>query len=137
MVDLNKLAKPGSPEELLVRRIDLGRLPRHVAIIMDGNGRWAKARSMPRVEGHRERVASVRDTVEAAAQLELEVLTLYAFSVENWKRPRFEVWTLMNLLKEYVRRELETLIKNNIRFQVIGRMEELDPSVVRELRHAL
>ena len=137
MVDLTKLAKPGSPEELLVRRIDLGRLPRHVAIIMDGNGRWAKARSMPRVEGHREGVASVRDTVEAAAQLELEVLTLYAFSVENWKRPRFEVWTLMNLLKEYVRKERETLVENGIRFQVLGRWRDLDPSVVREIETTL
>jgi undecaprenyl diphosphate synthase len=100
-------------------------------------GRWAKSRGLPRVEGHRAGVDAVRDTVEAAAQLGLEVLTLYAFSVENWKRPRYEVWTLMNLLKEYVRRELETLIKNNIRFQVIGRMEELDPSVVKELKIAL
>ncbi len=137
MVDLTKLAKPGSPEELLVRRIDLGRLPQHVAIIMDGNGRWAKSRSMPRVEGHRAGVASVRDTVEAAAQLELEVLTLYAFSVENWKRPRFEVWTLMNLLKEYVRKERETLIENGIRFHVLGRWRDLDPSVVREIETTL
>ena len=137
MVDLNKLAKPGSPEELLVRRLDLARLPRHVAIIMDGNGRWARARSMPRVEGHRAGVASVRDTVEAAAQLELEVLTLYAFSVENWKRPRFEVWTLMNLLKEYVRKERENLVENGIRFQVLGRWRDLDPSVVREIETTL
>jgi undecaprenyl diphosphate synthase len=137
MVDLAKLAAPGTPEELLVRRLDLARLPRHVAIIMDGNGRWAKARNLPRVEGHRAGVESVRDTVESAAQLGLEVLTLYAFSVENQKRPRFEVWTLMNLLKEYVRRETETLLGNDIRFQVLGRWEDLDPSVVRELRRAL
>jgi len=134
MADLSKLAEPGTPEELLVRRIDLGRLPRHVAIIMDGNGRWAKARGLPRVEGHRAGVASVRETVETAARLGLEVLTLYAFSVENWKRPRFEVWTLMNLLKEYVRREREGLAENDIRFNVLGRWEELDPSVVRELK---
>ena len=134
MADLSKLATPGSPEELLVRRLDLDRLPRHIAIIMDGNGRWAKARSLPRVEGHRAGVASVRETVETAARLGLEVLTLYAFSVENWKRPRFEVWTLMNLLKEYVRREREALAENDIRFNVLGRWEELDPSVVRELR---
>src|SRR6476469_7827378 len=132
MIDVAKLAPPGSPEELLVRRLDLGRLPRHVAIIMDGNGRWAKARSLPRVEGHRSGVAAVRDTVEAAARLQLPVLTLYAFSVENWKRPRFEVWTLMNLLKEYVRKEREALAENDIRFNVLGRWEELDPSVVRE-----
>ena len=137
MLDYAELGPPGSPEELLVRRIDTGRLPRHVAIIMDGNGRWAKQRNLPRVEGHRAGVESVRDTVETAARLGLGVLTLYAFSVENWKRPRYEVWTLMNLLKEYVRRELETLVRNNIRFQVLGRMEELDASVVRELRRAL
>src|SRR5678816_568647 len=137
MPDPSRLAAPGSPEELLVRRLDLTRLPRHVAIIMDGNGRWAKARNLPRVEGHRAGVQAVKDTVEAAGLLELQALTLYAFSVENWKRPRYEVWTLMNLLKDYIRRELETLIKNNIRFQVIGRMEELDPSVVKELKHAL
>jgi undecaprenyl diphosphate synthase len=133
MADLSKLADPGSPEELLVRRIDLDRLPRHVAIIMDGNGRWAKGRSLPRVEGHRAGVASVRETVETSARLGLEVLTLYAFSVENWKRPRFEVWTLMNLLKEYVRKEREALAENDIRFNVLGRWQELDPSVVREL----
>ena len=104
---LAALAEPGSPEELLVRRIDFERLPRHVAIIMDGNGRWAKERSLPRVEGHRSGVKSVREVVETSARLGLDVLTLYAFSVENWKRPRVEIWTLMNLLKEYVRRELD------------------------------
>jgi undecaprenyl diphosphate synthase len=131
------LAPPGSPEELLVRRLDLARLPRHVAIIMDGNGRWAKARNMPRVEGHRNGVAAVRDTVEAAAQLGLDVLTLYAFSTENWKRPRYEIWTLMNLLKEYLRRELQTLVDNGIRLQIIGRWQELEDSVTRELSRAL
>jgi undecaprenyl diphosphate synthase len=137
MADFSKLAEPGSPEELLARRIDRTRVPRHVAIIMDGNGRWAKARSMPRVEGHRAGVAAVRDTVEASAQLGLEVLTLYAFSVENWKRPRFEVWTLMNLLKEYVRKERRALADNNIRFNVLGRWRDLDPSVVREIEQTL
>jgi len=83
MADLSKLADPGSPEELLVRRLDLHRLPRHIAIIMDGNGRWAKARSLPRVEGHRAGVASVREAVETSARLGLQVLTLYAFSVVN------------------------------------------------------
>ena len=133
MVDIARLAPPGSPEELLVRRLDLSRLPRHIAIIMDGNGRWAKSRGLPRVEGHRAGVAAVRDTVEASRELGLDVLTLYAFSVENWKRPRFEVWTLMNLLKEYVRKEREALADNGIRFNVLGRWNELDPSVVREL----
>ena len=80
-----------------MRRLDRTRMPRHVAIIMDGNGRWAKSRGLPRVEGHRAGVAAVRDVIEVAAQLGIEVLTLYAFSVENWKRPRYEVWALMNL----------------------------------------
>jgi len=137
MIDVSKLAEPGSPEELLVRRLDLSRLPRHVAIIMDGNGRWAKGRGLPRAEGHRAGVASVRDTVEAAAELELPVLTLYAFSTENWKRPRIEVWTLMNLLKEYVRKETANLVENDIRLSVLGRWRELDPSVVRELERGL
>ncbi len=122
------------PEERsLARAIDWTRLPRHVAIIMDGNGRWAKQRHKRRVEGHRAGIHAVRDVVEASARLGLEVLTLYAFSVENWKRPKAEVRTLMALLKRYLRLELKTLLKNNIRFQVIGRMEELAPDVQSEL----
>jgi undecaprenyl diphosphate synthase len=108
-----------------------------VAIIMDGNGRWAKSRGLPRVEGHRAGVAAVRDVIEVAAQLGIEVLTLYAFSVENWKRPRYEVWALMNLLKDYLRRELPKLVDNGIRLQLVGRWRELDPSVVAELERAL
>src|SRR5688572_4776404 len=103
---------------------------------MDGNGRWAKARNLPRVEGHRAGIASVRETVETAARLELKVITLYAFSVENWKRPRIEVSTLMMLLKEYIRKELTTLMENDIRFVPIGRIDGLDPSVQRELKYA-
>ena len=137
MPDPAQLAEPGSPEELLVRRIDFDRLPRHVAVIMDGNGRWAERRGLPRVEGHRAGVKAVREAVETAARMGIEVLTLYAFSVENWKRPRVEVWTLMNLLKEYVRRELETMVENGIRCLPIGRWRELDPSVVRELERAV
>ncbi|MEK6375127.1 MAG: isoprenyl transferase [Acidobacteriota bacterium] len=136
MIDLRKLAEPGSLEETLLEKIDLQRLPRHVAVIMDGNGRWAKSRNLPRVEGHRAGIASVREVVETAARLELRVITLYAFSVENWKRPRYEVATLMMLLKEYLRKELATLMENNIRFVPIGRIEGLDPSVQRELRYA-
>jgi undecaprenyl diphosphate synthase len=136
MIDLSKLAEPGSLEETLLEKIDFSRLPRHIAVIMDGNGRWARARNLPRVEGHRAGIASVRETVETAARLELGVITLYAFSVENWKRPRFEVATLMMLLKEYLRKELATLMENNIRFSPIGRIEGLDPSVQRELRYA-
>src|SRR2546429_5729711 len=136
MIDLRKLAEPGSIEEPLLEKIDLKRLPRHIAVIMDGNGRWARARSLPRVEGHRAGIASVREIVETAARLELPVITLYAFSVENWKRPRYEVATLMMLLKEYLRKELATLMDNDIRFTPIGRVEGLDPSVQRELRYA-
>ena len=136
MIDLSKLAEPGSLEETLLEKTDLNRLPRHIAVIMDGNGRWARARNLPRVEGHRAGIASVRETVETAARLELPVITLYAFSVENWKRPRYEVATLMMLLKEYLRKELATLMENNIRFSPIGRVDGLDPSVQRELRYA-
>ncbi len=136
MIDLRKLAEPGSIEETLLEKIDLKRLPRHVAVIMDGNGRWAKSRNLPRVEGHRAGIASVREVVESSARLELGVITLYAFSVENWKRPRYEVATLMMLLKEYLRKELATLMDNNIRFVPIGRVDGLDPSVQRELRYA-
>lgn len=136
MIDLRKLAEPGSMEETLLEKIDFQRLPRHVAVIMDGNGRWARARNLPRVEGHRAGIASVREIVETGARLELPVMTLYAFSVENWKRPRFEVATLMMLLKEYLRKELANLMANNIRFMPIGRLEGLDPSVQRELRYA-
>ena len=136
MIDLSKLAEPGSIEETLLEKIDLTRLPKHIAIIMDGNGRWAKSRRLPRVEGHRAGIAAVREAVETAARLELPVITLYAFSVENWKRPRFEIATLMMLLKEYLRKELATLMRNNIRFVPIGRVDGLDESVQRELRYA-
>src|SRR6476469_2768844 len=136
MIRKDEIAAPHSPDRPLLDSLDLTRLPRHVAVIMDGNGRWAKSRRLPRVEGHRAGIASVREIVETAARLELRVITLYAFSVENWKRPRYEVATLMMLLKEYLRKELATLMENNIRFVPIGRVEGLDPSVQRELRYA-
>ncbi len=126
----------GGPEESLARQVEFDRLPRHVAIIMDGNGRWAGERNLPRVEGHRAGVDAVRDVVETSARLGLEVLTLYAFSVENWKRPAAEVSTLMMLLKRYLGLELETLQRNNIRFNVIGRVEALAPDVRTELLDA-
>src|SRR5437773_10476995 len=100
---------------------------------MDGNGRWAAQRHLPRVEGHRAGIDSVRDVVESSARLGIDVLTLYAFSVENWKRPRAEVNTLMMLLKRYIRLELSTLHKDNIKFQVIGRPEELAAEVRQEV----
>ena len=123
----------GSPEDALLSQIDIARLPRHIAIIMDGNGRWARMRSLPRVAGHRAGIAAVRDIVETSARLGCQVLTLYAFSVENWKRPRPEVDTLMALLREYLRKELHTLQANDITFRVIGRIDELSAVVRREL----
>jgi undecaprenyl diphosphate synthase len=104
---------------------------------MDGNGRWAAQRHLPRVEGHRAGIDSVRDVVETSARLGIDVLTLYAFSVENWKRPRAEVNTLMMLLKRYIRLELNTLLQNNIRFQVIGRPDELSADVQEELEFGI
>jgi undecaprenyl diphosphate synthase len=125
-----------SPEAALARQVDFARLPTHVAIIMDGNGRWAALRHLPRVQGHQAGIDAVRDVVETSARVGIEVLTLYAFSVENWKRPRSEVSMLMSLLKRYLRLELQTLLRNNIRFQVIGRSEELEPEVLEELHAA-
>ncbi len=131
--DLLEVVPANSDERALLRVIDFGRLPRHVAIIMDGNGRWAKLRHKRRVQGHRAGIAAVRDVVETSARLGLEVLTLYAFSVENWKRPPTEVATLMGLLKRYLRQELATLLRNNIRFRVIGHPHQLPRDVQEEL----
>lgn len=113
-----------------------GRLPRHVAIIMDGNGRWAKARHMPRTVGHREGVKAVRETVRAAADLGIQVLTLYSFSSENWRRPPDEVSALMSLLRYYVRDELEDLHRNNVRMRFIGRRARLAPDIVEWIERA-
>src|ERR1700752_1774235 len=96
----------GSSDRALAAQVDFARLPAHVAIIMDGNGRWAAQRRLPRVEGHRAGIDSVRDTVESSARLGISVLTLYAFSVENWKRPRAGINTLMMLLKRYIRLDI-------------------------------
>ncbi len=137
MIDLAQLADPGTEEERLARQIDFERLPRHVAVIMDGNGRWARERRLPRVAGHRAGIDAVRETVEISARLGIQVLTLYAFSQENWKRPRSEVTTLMSLLREYVRKELRTLMRNSIRLNVIGRLEDLPDGAQKELRRAL
>jgi undecaprenyl diphosphate synthase len=134
--ELLEAVQTGSPEEGLARQVNFERLPRHVAVIMDGNGRWAAQRHLPRVEGHRAGIESVRDIVESSARIGIPVLTLYAFSVENWKRPLTEVSTLMSLLKRYLRLELNTLLRNNIRFKVIGRFDELSPDVQNELRAA-
>src|SRR3954463_3833252 len=127
--------KPRAEE--LLDQIEPAALPRHVAVIMDGNGRWARKRGLPRVAGHRAGTRAVREVVEGCAELHIPALTLYAFSVENWKRPRTEVSTLMSLLKEYLARELETLCKNNIRLRTIGRTDELDETVRTELARTI
>jgi undecaprenyl diphosphate synthase len=111
-----------------------GKIPRHVAIIMDGNGRWAKQKNMVRVQGHRAGAESVREVVKAAGEFGVKYLTLYAFSVENWKRPKSEVQTLMGLLENFLRDELPEMIKNNIRLQAIGRLSDL-PDNVRDRLH--
>ena len=132
----NRGAETKSNGESAINRLETANLPAHIAIIMDGNGRWAERRSLPRVAGHRAGAAAVRRTVEAAARLGIGYLTLYAFSTENWKRPRLEVEALMRLLKEFIRKELENLQTNNIRFQTIGRSEGLDPTVLDEIQKA-
>jgi undecaprenyl diphosphate synthase len=111
-------------------------LPRHVAIIMDGNGRWAAQRGQPRIAGHRAGVEAVRAAVDTSARLGLGALTLYAFSTENWKRPRLEVDALMRMLRRYLRLELDEIDRQNIRFQAIGRSEALAQSVQREIVRA-
>ena len=126
----------GSVEARLARQVDFERLPAHIAVIMDGNGRWAARRRLPRVEGHRAGIDSVRETVELSARTGIEVLTLYAFSVENWKRPPAEVRGLMGLLKRYLRLEIATLMANDIRLKVIGSEAELAPDVRLELEAA-
>ena len=134
--DLREYAGSEPEARALLERIDWSRLPRHIAVIMDGNGRWASQRDLPRVEGHRAGINSVREVVETAARAGIEVLTLYAFSVENWKRPRAEIDTLMDLLKEYLAKELPTLLEHSIRFEAIGRQEELPEDVQSDVRAA-
>ncbi len=130
------IVEPGSIEAEFLRRIDPERLPRHVAVIMDGNGRWARQRGLPRVEGHREGIHAVKAAVEFCARLRIPALTLYAFSAENWKRPADEVNTLWSLLRHYLRQELSTLQQHRIAFTPIGRLEGLPSAVRRELSRA-
>jgi undecaprenyl diphosphate synthase len=121
----------------LLQHINRSALPAHIAVIMDGNGRWARKRGLPRVAGHRSGINAVREVVEGSASLGVSVLTLYAFSVENWKRPVAEVRTLMLLLREYLNRELDNIDRNNIQFRTIGRTDQLDASVRQELDRAI
>jgi undecaprenyl diphosphate synthase len=125
---------PGDRDRELALSLDPARLPAHIAIIMDGNGRWAQRRGLPRIAGHKVGVTTVRSVVEDCVQLGITALTLYAFSAENWKRPRTEVDMLWRLLRYYLRRELEDLQRNNIRLQSIGRTEALPERVYEELR---
>jgi len=124
-------------ETQLLAQIDLDRLPKHIAIIMDGNGRWAKKRRLPRIAGHRAGIRAVRQAVEACARLGVPYLTLYAFSIENWKRPHTEVKLLMGLLREYLRKEIDELNRQNIRLGVIGRIHELPAVVQRDLENTM
>jgi len=137
MKDLLEALQPGEKDWHLAQAIDPTRLPAHIAIIMDGNGRWAGRRRLPRVAGHKAGIGPVRSTVETCARLGIKVLTLYAFSVENWKRPRHEVETLWRLLRFYLKQELPDLLKNDIRLQAIGRLDALPPPVRRELDSAV
>jgi undecaprenyl diphosphate synthase len=137
MQALLEALRPGEKDWELARAIDPARLPAHIAIIMDGNGRWAGLRRLPRVAGHRAGIGPVRSTVETCARLGVKALTLYAFSIENWKRPRSEVETLWRLLRYYLRQELPELQKNDIRLQAIGRLDALAPRVRRELDAAV
>jgi undecaprenyl diphosphate synthase len=118
-------------EEKLLAKLDAHRLPQHIAVIMDGNGRWAQRRHLPRIAGHRAGTQSARTIIETCAQLKISALTLYAFSMENWRRPKAEIDFLMRLLRQYLRKELPVIQKNNIRLMFIGRPDEL-PSAVRD-----
>jgi undecaprenyl diphosphate synthase len=131
--DLDGFVDPGSEAERLVRQIDIERIPAHVAVIMDGNGRWAQARQLPRIEGHRAGIKSVKEIVETAARLGVQVLTLYAFSKENWKRPKREVAAVFRILEQYLKKEYKVLLENDLRLRVVGQREGLPDSVIKEL----
>ena len=131
--DVPVLRKNGSDME----EIDQGKIPYHVAIIMDGNGRWAKKKMLNRISGHIKGVDAVREVVETCRELGIKILTLYAFSVENWKRPKEEVTALMGLLKEYLQKETAEMVENNIRLCALGRLEDLPPDVQETLSETI
>jgi undecaprenyl diphosphate synthase len=136
-VKAKEFLKPLNREETeLFAKLDLKKLPQHIATIMDGNGRWAQRRHLPRFAGHRAGINAARTVIETCAQLKIPYLTLYAFSMENWRRPQAEVDFLMRLLREYLKRELPVMHKNNIRFSVIGRPAELSEPVRQHLAEA-
>jgi undecaprenyl diphosphate synthase len=137
-VKASELLKPANKDEAdLLDKIDLKRLPEHLAVIMDGNGRWAQRRHLPRIAGHRAGVKAAREIIESCARLKLPCLTLYAFSLENWRRPQAEVDFLMRLLREYLKRELPSIHKNNIRLLVIGRSEQLPEGVRKDIENGM
>ena len=123
-------------EAELLARLDRSRLPRHIAVIMDGNGRWAQQRRLPRFEGHRASTQSIRDTVAASGELGVEFLTLYTFSAENWSRPEMEVRALMALIEQTLHQELAELHESRVRIRLLGRVERLPESLQREIQHA-
>ncbi len=128
-----KIINPKSDEAELLEAIDLNRLPQHIAIIMDGNGRWAKQRNKPRIFGHRAGSESVRSILDTCARLEIKAVTLYAFSTENWKRPEDEVSGLMKMLRLFLKNELKIVHKNNIRFQAIGKISGLSEDLQKQI----
>lgn len=130
------IVKPHSAEAKLLAAIDPARIPRHIAVIMDGNGRWAKQRGKPRIFGHREGAASVRAIIDTCARLGVEAVTLYAFSTENWKRPRTEIKALMQMLKRYIRSDLKEVHESNIKFRTIGDIAALPDDVQKEIAAA-
>jgi undecaprenyl diphosphate synthase len=132
-----KVIKPDSAEAELLSQIDWNLLPRHIAVIMDGNGRWARQRGKPRLFGHRAGAESVRAILDTCTRFGIKAVTLFAFSTENWKRPEDEVAGLMQMLKHYMRKELKTVQKNNIRFQAIGDLKRLDGDIQAELAAAM
>lgn len=131
------LGPVNSEEVQLLEKLDLTRLPRHVAVIMDGNGRWAQKRHLPRIAGHRAGTQSARTTIETCARLKIEALTLYAFSVENWRRPKTEIDFLMQLLREYLRKEMPLIQRNDICMRFLGRIEELPAAVQKDVHEAI
>jgi len=134
-IELIKTAN--SREAALLEQIDPKRLPEHVAIIMDGNGRWAQKRHLPRIAGHRAGVKVARQMIETCARLKIQALTLYAFSLENWRRPQAEVEFLMRLLREYLKKEMPSIHKNNIRLLIIGRSAQLPAAVQKDIEDAM
>src|SRR5258706_14880688 len=131
------IVKPNTAEGKLLAVIDAARMPQHIAVIMDGNGRWAKKQGKPRIFGHRAGAASVRSIIDTCARLEIKAVTLYAFSTENWKRPRTEITGLMQMLKRYIRSDLKEVHANNIKFQAIGNIAGLAEDVQKEIASAM